>query len=102
MSDKKVFCPQDWAISDVKEKDALCANESSDMNGDEFELLLAAIEASGKDLTSDYNDWYKIGIAIASEFGESGRDYFHRIGKFISIHYNFTICISCSSTNCLN
>lgn len=55
---------------------------------EDFEQLLTAIESSGIDLTNDYNDWYKIGIAIASEFGESGRDYFHRISKLYS-SYNY-------------
>lgn len=55
---------------------------------EDFEQLLNAIESSGIDLTNDYNDWYKIGIAIASEFGESGRDYFHRISKLYS-SYNY-------------
>lgn len=55
---------------------------------EDFEQLLNAIESSGIDLTNNYNDWYKIGIAIASEFGESGRDYFHRISKLYS-SYNY-------------
>ena len=32
----------------------------------EFEQLVEAIEAAGVDITSDYNDWYKIAIAIAN------------------------------------
>lgn len=67
---------------------------------EDFEQLLTAIESSGIDLTNDYNDWYKIGIAIASEFGESGRDYFHRISKLYSsynykeVDKKYTQCIS--------
>ena len=32
----------------------------------EFEQLVEAIETAGVDITSNYNDWYKIAIAIAN------------------------------------
>jgi len=38
------------------------------------------------DLTSSYHDWVTQGFAIASEFGENGRDYFHDIS---SIHREY-------------
>ncbi|HWV31029.1 MAG TPA: PriCT-2 domain-containing protein, partial [Dyadobacter sp.] len=43
------------------------------------------------DLTSSYNEWVTQGFAIASEFGENGRDYFHDIS---SVHpeYNADEC----------
>ena len=34
----------------------------------EFEQLVEAIDAAGVDITSNYNDWYKIAIAIANIF----------------------------------
>ena len=49
--------------------------------------MVEAIEAAGVDITSDYNDWYKIAIAIANTFGEQGRSIFHRISK-LYIDYN--------------
>ena len=49
--------------------------------------MVEAIEAAGVDITSDYNDWYKIAIAIANTFGEQGRSMFHRISK-LYIDYN--------------
>lgn len=55
---------------------------------DTFPQLLAAIEASGIDITSDYTDWFRIGTAIASTYGEQGREYFHIISKF---HNSYTI-----------
>ena len=51
-------------------------------------MLVQAIEQAGKDITSDYNDWYRIGIAIAYEYGEQGRYYFHRISKLYN-NYNY-------------
>ena len=43
------------------------------------------------DLTSSYHEWVTQGFAIASEFGENGRDYFHDIS---SVHpeYNADEC----------
>ena len=43
------------------------------------EALIAALKASGRDITADYNDWLKVGFALAGEFGEAGRSYFHVI-----------------------
>ena len=37
------------------------------------------LENSKIDITKSYNDWIRIGYAIASEFGEQGRDYFIRV-----------------------
>ena len=34
------------------------------------------------DLTTTYKDWIKIGYALCATFGESGRKYFHDLGRF--------------------
>lgn len=44
--------------------------------------LLDLIEGTRTDITEDRKDWVKIGMALASTFGETGRDYFHRISHF--------------------
>lgn len=36
------------------------------------EALIAALRAAGVDITADYNDWLKVGFALAGEFGEGG------------------------------
>lgn len=54
------------------------------------EQLIDALEKAQIDITNDYNDWYKIGIALASAFGERGREYFHRISK-LYYNYNYNI-----------
>ena len=46
------------------------------------ENLLDSLELLGIDITENYDDWLKIGFGIANEFGENGRDYFHRISQF--------------------
>ncbi|MCF6356998.1 MAG: PriCT-2 domain-containing protein [Draconibacterium sp.] len=50
----------------------------------EVEIVVRRVEASRIDLTMNYEDWLKIGFAFASEFGESGRSYFHRVSRFWS------------------
>ena len=49
---------------------AVCAPCANDEKLHAFEQLVEAIEAAGTDITSAYENWYKIAIAIASEFGE--------------------------------
>lgn len=54
-------------------------------NADKMEDLIAQIEASGIDITAGgngYEDWFALACALACEFGESGRDYFHRVSRF--------------------
>jgi len=51
-------------------------------SGQYFEAILSQIMAAGYDLTGGYDEWLKIGFAIASEYGEAGRDYFHKISQF--------------------
>ena len=55
---------------------------------EQVEALIQHIEAHRIDITADYNDWIKIGFALCTEFGESGREYFHRISQFY-VDYNF-------------
>jgi len=50
------------------------------LTGNEFEQLIQNIVTSGKDLTSgEYQNYLTIGFALASEFHEGGRRYFHAI-----------------------
>lgn len=51
-------------------------------SGPYFEAVLSQILAAGYDLTGGYDEWVKIGFAIASEYGEAGRQYFHEISQF--------------------
>jgi hypothetical protein len=55
------------------------------------ELIISRIESTNTDITSNYTDWRNIGFSLADEFGESGRDYFHRISRFYS-GYSMTDC----------
>ncbi len=46
------------------------------------ELVLSRIEQQHCDITADYDDWFRILMALANEFGEAGRSYAHRFSKF--------------------
>ena len=43
------------------------------------EAVISACEQNGWDITADRGDWVQILAALAQTFGESGRDYAHRI-----------------------
>ena len=32
-------------------------------------------------MADSYRDWFRVGRALASEFGEGGREYFHRVSR---------------------
>ncbi|HEY3373387.1 MAG TPA: DUF3987 domain-containing protein [Prolixibacteraceae bacterium] len=55
------------------------------------ETILSRIEATHIDLTTNYQDWIKIGFAFVNEHGEAGRAYFHRVSRFYP-KYSYTEC----------
>ena len=55
------------------------------------ESLISQLKASHTDITSGYTEWLKVGFAIASEFGETGRRYFHDISALYT-GYDATEC----------
>lgn len=50
-------------------------------NATKVEAVAAQIEATRTDITDGYDTWFSIGCALASEFGEGGRDWFHRVSQ---------------------
>lgn len=48
----------------------------------EVDIIISRIEAAFTDITTSYTDWLNVGFAFASEFGESGRTFFHRVSRF--------------------
>ena len=48
---------------------------------DDVQFILGQIQQQGTDLTASYQDWLRIGLAIAGEYGEAGRDYFHIVSQ---------------------
>lgn len=56
------------------------------VESDKLEPLLKYIENNQIDITASYNDWYYVGMSLATVYGEAGRDYYHRVSKF---HQNY-------------
>ncbi|MBV5330848.1 PriCT-2 domain-containing protein, partial [bacterium] len=54
----------------------------NDNSTSDIDSLIQQIESSQTDITSTYETWLRILFALADHFGESGRDYAHRISKF--------------------
>ena len=111
---KKKFNPQEWLENNDKGKeekeirktdeglsegvpnppvggrhDGPINNDRHDNN--DVEIIISRIEAAQTDITASYADWRDIGFALADEFGESGRDYYHRVSRFYS-GYSLTDC----------
>ena len=53
--------------------------------------IIQQLEANQIDLTDNYEDWIRIGFALSGEFGETGRDLFHRV-SVISAKYSSKEC----------
>jgi hypothetical protein len=43
--------------------------------------ILTEIERRQIDITSKYEDWFKIGLGFSNEFGENGRELFHKVSR---------------------
>lgn len=50
----------------------------------EVDTVISRIESSLTDITTSYPDWLNVGFALANEFGEAGRGFFHRVSRFYS------------------
>ncbi len=65
----------------------------------DIEAYISEIEKTATDITGNYETWRNLGFAISEEYGETGRDYYHRISRFY-IKYNYQECDK-QYTNCL-
>ncbi|MCW3785489.1 DUF3987 domain-containing protein [Plebeiibacterium sediminum] len=57
----------------------------------DVEIIIKRLEETHTDITANYSDWRDIGFALAEEFGESGRSYFHSVSRFYS-EYSYAVC----------
>ncbi|MEQ8477611.1 DUF3987 domain-containing protein [Fulvivirga sp.] len=93
---KKTFNVQEWLATpeqqhtETKRADSYSSTNTPDKYTEVLGLI-EAIELSRADLTSSYEDWRNIGFALADEFGENGRELFHRVSSFYP-DYSQTIC----------
>lgn len=81
--ERKTFNPLEWMntttqhttnTEQVKQKDSESFKQ--------VEAIIQQIEEKQIDIATAYSDWRNIGFAFADEFGEEGRDLFHRISRF--------------------
>ncbi len=49
---------------------------------DKVESIIGQIKAMRTDITEGYSNWFNLAAALANEFGEGGRGYFHAISMF--------------------
>ena len=73
-------------MTDGKHVDVASVSSAGSMRSKTLETAIQRIEQRGIDVTAHYHDWYRIGMALASHYGEAGRDYYHRISRFYP-HY---------------
>lgn len=58
------------------------SDKQQDIN-DKVKCLIRKISAGKIDITADYNDWYRIGCALANEYGpDVGRSLFQRVSTW--------------------
>ena len=94
MNKKKKFDIDYWLNKDQAAKEPtntpplqpIQNNQDNDV-----EVIVKRLEESHSDITASYSDWRDIGFALADEFGESGRGYFHRVSRFYS-DYSHSVC----------
>lgn len=80
----KIFNPKEW-LEVPEEQPQPTSNNATTLvvavADNDIETYISAIEQSGIDITGNYATWRDLGFALAEEYGEAGRDYFHRISK---------------------
>ena len=74
-----------YEVHNVKDAVMVSASQS---DWDTVEALVRGIELAGVDITGNYHQWMRIGFALASAFGESGRGFYHRVSRFYSGYSN--------------
>lgn len=101
LSERKPFNPEQWLTSPSAKKSGKPPIKyyTGLSKFEEVDIVLRRIEFYSRDITGTYEDWIKLGFAFASEFGEAGRNYFHRISHFYS-GYNWAEC-NRQFNNCL-
>jgi hypothetical protein len=75
LTEKEARRPRPLIIRDTPPPDG-------DRTRQRVEEYISAIEGSCVDVTSNYDDWLRLGFALANEFGMDGEGYFIRISQF--------------------
>ncbi|MCP4055267.1 MAG: DUF3987 domain-containing protein [Mesoflavibacter sp.] len=79
----KIFNPKDWlAVPEQQKKTKKPINNNpTTVVANDIESYISSLEQSGIDITDTYDKWRDIGFAVSEEYGEAGRDYYHRISR---------------------
>lgn len=75
----------------IKPKELTPPIKRSDQVTNDIEAYISEIEQTATDITGNYETWRNLGFAISEEYGETGREYYHRISRFY-IKYNYQEC----------
>jgi hypothetical protein len=62
---------------------------NSESTQNNVEKYINAIQEKRIDIATNYEIWFSIGCAIANEFGENGRDYFHVLSRINNEYIEF-------------
>lgn len=80
---RKTFNPLEWMNTTTQHTtDTEQAKNNKSESFTQVEATILQIEEKQIDIATAYSDWRNIGFAFADEFGEEGRDLFHRISRF--------------------
>lgn len=80
----KHFNPKEWLNApkeQPKPKVSNAATKIAAVANNDIETFINTIDQAGIEITGKYATWRDIGFALSDEYGESGREYFHRISK---------------------
>ena len=59
----------------------VCYHTNSTDNATRVEEYIRYLRDNNLTLPDDYHSWFKMGMSLCSEFGESGRHYFHTLSS---------------------
>ena len=91
MTNKKKFDIDYWLQKNEPTKEPPKQQPVPNIQEDDVEVIIQRLEEAHTDITANYADWRDICFAFADEFGESGRDYFHRVSRFYP-EYSHSVC----------
>ena len=100
MTTNNIFNPLEWAKQENAPQKSTVKNQTpAATHGDWAQTddyakareVVERIVLAGIDLTDDYNDWFRIGSALAYGLGETGRNLYHELSQ-MSSKYNVAEC----------
>lgn len=90
----KIFNPKEWLTESVPDN-KVTEQKSTEPTTvlEEVEEIISRLEEQRIDITQSYKDWINIGFAFSDEFGENGRELFHRVSVLYP-KYSYEECNS--------